>query len=272
MYPQGVCRIRKPAYAGNGCAIFLVFQTEEVGQKDGCGSQTQLRGVALGINPVSTPKKSHQSPQLPHKEMGKFPQEFPHFGPSDWIRTSGLLNPIQARYQTSPHPDFQFSRAVSRLPEYITTPCREMQVVFSKTAKYFIVHIVEATTSQDIAVGRGHQTSSCDGANAPSRHRLDIKDPGGAGTALLRLLPVAGLDAQMKHGSGNGVHMQTQHRLLGRKQRMVERHIQLHGGGDRAAIRQASSQRSHGLIHHRADDPAMERPIGVAHPRLCFSI
>ena len=21
MYPQGVCRIRKPAYAGNGCAI-----------------------------------------------------------------------------------------------------------------------------------------------------------------------------------------------------------------------------------------------------------
>ena len=47
MYPQGVCRIRKPAYAGNGCAIFLVFQTGEVGQKDGCGSQTQLRGVAL---------------------------------------------------------------------------------------------------------------------------------------------------------------------------------------------------------------------------------
>ena len=47
MYPQGVCRIRKPAYAGNGCAIFLVFQTEEGGQKDGYGSQTQLRGVAL---------------------------------------------------------------------------------------------------------------------------------------------------------------------------------------------------------------------------------
>ena len=49
MYPQGVCRIRKPAYAGNGCAIFLVFQTEEVGQKDGCGSQTQLRGVAISF-------------------------------------------------------------------------------------------------------------------------------------------------------------------------------------------------------------------------------
>ena len=37
---------------------------------------------------------------------------FLSFGPSDWIRTSGLLNPIQARYQTSPHPDI-FSFAVS---------------------------------------------------------------------------------------------------------------------------------------------------------------
>ena len=27
--------------------VFLIFQTEEVRQKDGCGSQTQLRGVAL---------------------------------------------------------------------------------------------------------------------------------------------------------------------------------------------------------------------------------
>ena len=32
------------------------------------------------------------------------------FGPSYWIRTSGLLNPIQARYQTSPHPDICFCR------------------------------------------------------------------------------------------------------------------------------------------------------------------
>lgn len=30
-------------------------------------------------------------------------------GPSDWSRTSGLLNPIQARYQTAPHPDLLFS-------------------------------------------------------------------------------------------------------------------------------------------------------------------
>jgi len=33
MYPQGVCRIRKPAHAGNGCAIFPVFDTEERAEK-----------------------------------------------------------------------------------------------------------------------------------------------------------------------------------------------------------------------------------------------
>ena len=31
------------------------------------------------------------------------------FGPSVEIRTRGLLNPIQARYQTSPHPDIHFA-------------------------------------------------------------------------------------------------------------------------------------------------------------------
>ena len=33
MYPQGVCRIRKPACAGNGCAIFPIFQTAGWEQK-----------------------------------------------------------------------------------------------------------------------------------------------------------------------------------------------------------------------------------------------
>ena len=46
---------------------------------------------------------SNREPILQNKKT----QELltPAFGPSDWIRTSGLLNPIQARYQTSPHPD-----------------------------------------------------------------------------------------------------------------------------------------------------------------------
>ena len=33
MYSQGVCRIRKPACAGNGCAIFPIFQTADWEQK-----------------------------------------------------------------------------------------------------------------------------------------------------------------------------------------------------------------------------------------------
>ena len=33
MYPQGVCRIRKPTYVGNGCTIFPVFDTEEWAEK-----------------------------------------------------------------------------------------------------------------------------------------------------------------------------------------------------------------------------------------------
>ena len=47
MYPQGVCRIRKPAYAGNGCAIFRAFQTAELAEKIRRSAQTQLCGVAL---------------------------------------------------------------------------------------------------------------------------------------------------------------------------------------------------------------------------------
>ena len=40
MYPQGVCRIRKPACAGNGCAIFPVFGTEEWAEKTRSQPQT----------------------------------------------------------------------------------------------------------------------------------------------------------------------------------------------------------------------------------------
>ena len=48
------------------------------------------------------------------------------FGPSVEIRTQGLLNPIQARYQTSPHPDMYF--AVRQLC-YITTPFPNLQAL-----------------------------------------------------------------------------------------------------------------------------------------------
>ena len=40
MYPQGVCRIRKPACADNGCAIFPIFQTADWGKRFAAQPQT----------------------------------------------------------------------------------------------------------------------------------------------------------------------------------------------------------------------------------------
>ena len=48
MYPQGVCRIRKPACAGNGCAIFPIFRTEGWEQKICCSAAADLFRVSLG--------------------------------------------------------------------------------------------------------------------------------------------------------------------------------------------------------------------------------
>ena len=56
------------------------------------------------------------------------------FGPSVEIRTRGLLNPIQARYQTSPHPDLV--DLATRL-EYDTTSIRKNQELFSIFSQEF---------------------------------------------------------------------------------------------------------------------------------------
>ncbi len=57
------------------------------------------------------------------------------FGPSVEIRTRGLLNPIQARYQTSPHPDML---AFSSTPQYISIPWQKKQALFLDFLKFFI--------------------------------------------------------------------------------------------------------------------------------------
>ena len=49
------------------------------------------------------------------------------FGPSVEIRTRGLLNPIQARYQTSPHPD-------------ASVDCQNILAHRLKKSKYFFRH------------------------------------------------------------------------------------------------------------------------------------
>ena len=57
-------------------------------------------------------------------------------GPSDWIRTSGLLNPIQARYQTSPHPEIAGGHQpnslciIPRLPEKSKPFLQNSQKIF----------------------------------------------------------------------------------------------------------------------------------------------
>ena len=48
-----------------------------------------------------------------------------NFGPSVEIRTRGLLNPIQARYQTSPH------------PETVNFNCQSILAYCFKKSKYF---------------------------------------------------------------------------------------------------------------------------------------
>ena len=55
------------------------------------------------------------------------------YGPSVEIRTRGLLNPIQARYQTSPHPDILFfASSESNHLIYNTTERGKCQHIFSE--------------------------------------------------------------------------------------------------------------------------------------------
>ena len=49
MYPQGVCRIRKPACAGNGRAIFPIFQTADWEQKIRRSAADDLFRVSLAF-------------------------------------------------------------------------------------------------------------------------------------------------------------------------------------------------------------------------------
>ena len=63
--------------------------------------------------------KTNPNPSLIKKKFG-----FVSCGLGEKIRTSGLLNPIQARYQTALHPDKnqgKSSNSVSRMPEFLIT-------------------------------------------------------------------------------------------------------------------------------------------------------
>ena len=55
MYPQGVCRIRKPACAGNGCAIFPTFEAARIGKKIRYPAADDLFRVSLSRQHESLP-------------------------------------------------------------------------------------------------------------------------------------------------------------------------------------------------------------------------
>ena len=75
------------------------------------------------------------SRQSKHKKRTALFREL-FFGPSAEIRTQGLLNPIQARYQTSPHPETAVRCSKQR--GYITTPEWLLQALFEKNLFFFV--------------------------------------------------------------------------------------------------------------------------------------
>ena len=68
-----------------------------------------------------------QAPNFKQQKT-EHPQKDTPFGPSGESRTHGLLNPIQARYQTALHPVGM---------NYITMTAIKMQAFFEKNIIYF---------------------------------------------------------------------------------------------------------------------------------------
>ena len=65
-------------------------------------TRAQNEGMT-GDKPLSAAPKKHQKMAIIRKKAISFSAD--GFGPSGESRTHGLLNPIQARYQTALHPD-----------------------------------------------------------------------------------------------------------------------------------------------------------------------
>ena len=75
---------------------------------------------------MSTGHLNLNSSNLDTKEKSrKSKYSFCFFGPSVEIRTRGLLNPIQARYQTSPHPDIQLHASAPKYSSILPVNCQE---------------------------------------------------------------------------------------------------------------------------------------------------
>ena len=81
MYPQGVCRIRKPACAGNGCAIFPAFKTAQLGKKIRCSAE----GDRIRVSPyllfmMHNPNARSATP--PQQQTNQLETQCPTISPS----------------------------------------------------------------------------------------------------------------------------------------------------------------------------------------------
>ena len=81
------------------------------------------------------------------------------YGRSDWIRTSGLLNPIQARYQTSPHPVICKGPALAKTENYNTTNRSKMQYLFEKYLNFLFPKKRSPALQEDGGVEASHFSS-----------------------------------------------------------------------------------------------------------------
>ena len=110
---------RRPNICDSFSAMMLLFSREKSSLKGRWRLETVQDMRSSGSNPVScseTPIKIYGSKEEIRARKSPETVDAPGFapdasipvtlyGPSVEIRTRGLLNPIQARYQTSPHPD-----------------------------------------------------------------------------------------------------------------------------------------------------------------------
>ena len=77
MYPQGVCRIRKPACAGNGCAIFPTSRNAVWEQKIRCPAADDLFRVSRSNYQSESQSVSPESQESPESQLKSLSELLP---------------------------------------------------------------------------------------------------------------------------------------------------------------------------------------------------
>ena len=79
------------------------------------------------VDDFAEPFKNHGQKLEKDRGITKIPRSF---GPSVEIRTRGLLNPIQARYQTSPHPEMLAAHDSFNIVSHLAENCKHYFRIF----------------------------------------------------------------------------------------------------------------------------------------------